>query len=174
MREVTDCVQKVRGVKISNCCLHCSIWGLNKATNCLSGPMSHLSLECLLLCYYEWEKPVGGPCSNMQATEKEQKVRKQVRERESDMLVVTEWMALQQGRTVGLDETMVCLKDVSLSVWNRITPWGQDCLPRWTKWDRQPSSRWLLSKKTLLITPFNHSRGKVPQLNLYAPVSLHI
>lgn len=52
----------------------------------------------------------------MQATEKEQKVRKQVRERESDMLVVTEWMALQQGRTVGLDETMVCLKDVSLSV----------------------------------------------------------
>lgn len=36
--------------------------------------------------------------------------------RESDMLAVTEWMALQQGRTVGLDETMVCLKDVSLSV----------------------------------------------------------
>lgn len=55
-REVTDCVQKASEVKIPNYCFYCSIWGLNKATNCLSVLMSSscpTSLECLLLSHYE-------------------------------------------------------------------------------------------------------------------------
>lgn len=103
-REVTDCVQKASEVKISNYCFNCSIWGLNKATNCLSALMSSCcptSLECLLLSHFEREQPVGGPCTSMQATEKEQKVRKQVRER--DWYSGGDWMdGIAAGQDCGI------------------------------------------------------------------------